>query len=309
MGNLLVIGSLNMDLVMRVEHIPVPGETVLGKGLQKVCGGKGANQAYTCGRLGSKARILGSVGADPYGSALLANLRSAGVETNAVQKLADADTGLAMIAVEDSGNNAIMVDQGANLHTDAAYINANRALIAAADAIVMQLEIPLEAVTLAARIAKEEGKLVVLDPAPASPLPDELYRNVDILKPNESELEILTGMPVRCPADAQQAARSLLAKGVDTVVVTLGDQGAVTVSTEAEVHYPAKNAKVVDTTAAGDSFTAAMTMLLADGHSLEQAVRFAIEVSSLVVTRSGAQSSIPTAREVAGMLPGAANAQ
>lgn len=303
MANLLVIGSLNMDLVMRVEHIPIPGETILGKDLHRVCGGKGANQAYTCGKLGSRVEMLGSVGADDYGDALLENLRSVGVETGCLQRLSQTNTGLAMIGVEDSGNNAIMVDLGANLHTDTAYISANWQRIAAADAVIMQLEIPIDAVTLAARISKEQGKLVVLDPAPAAPLPDELYRNVDILKPNESELAILTGMPVHSTEDAKKAALFLLEKGVGTVVVTLGGDGALVACGEDVVHYPAKPVKAVDTTAAGDSFTAAMTMLLAEGYPLEDAVRFAIEVSSLVVTRPGAQSSIPTAQEVAHLRP------
>ena len=302
MANLLVIGSLNMDIVVQVENIPVPGETVLGKSLQRVCGGKGANQAYTCGKLGGNVEMLGSVGQDDNGDALLENLRSVGVKTDFLQRT-PVDTGLALIEVEASGNNSIVVAQGANLCTDAAYIEANRARIEAVDALVMQLEIPIEAVTLAAKIAKTAGKLVVLDPAPAALLPDELCCNVDIIKPNESELSVLTGLPVRSPEEAEIAARALLDRGIGTVVVTLGEEGAVVVSGERAVHYPGKPADAIDTTAAGDSFTAAMAMLLAQKYSLDEAVNFAISVSALVVTKAGAQSSIPSAEQVVNMLP------
>ena len=291
-----------MDLVVRVEHIPVPGETVLGSSLQRTCGGKGANQAYTCGKLGGDVEILGSVGTDDNGNALIESLRTVGVETAFLQRV-QAETGLALIEVEASGDNSIVVAQGANLCTDAAYIEANRARIEAADAVIMQLEIPMESVMRAAEIAKSAGKLVILDPAPAMPLPEKLCRNIDIIKPNENELALLTGIPVRSPEDAAIAARALLAGGVGTVVVTLGEEGAVVVSEDGARHYPGKPADAIDTTAAGDSFTAAMALLIARGYSLTDAVDFAISVSSLVVTKAGAQSSIPSGEEVAHMLP------
>lgn len=302
MKKILVIGSLNMDQVLQIEHAPVPGETILCRDMKLVCGGKGANQAFTCGRLGCNVEMLGSVGQDENGDALLTNLMKEGVETCHVQRLSDHPTGVAVIAVENSGNNSIIVIQGANLMTDEAYIRANTDRILEADAIVLQLEIPLPAVTLAAKEGKKAGKLVVLDPAPAAKLPDELYHCVDILKPNETELGLLAGMPTDSPEEVETAARCLLERGVKNVVVTLGGAGAMLVNEGGSVVFPGKKVEVADTTAAGDSFTAAMTMLLAQGYPLEQAITFAIEVAAIVVTRPGAQSSIPKADEIAKLL-------
>lgn len=298
MRKILVIGSLNMDQVLQIEHIPVAGETILCQDMKLVCGGKGANQAFTCGRLGCHVEMLGSVGQDENGSALLANLRAEGVDTVHIQRLPDHPTGMAVIAVERTGNNSILVIQGANAMTDEAYISANIDRIQAADAIVLQLEIPLPAVTFAAREGRKAGKLVILDPAPAADLPDELYHCVDVIKPNETELGLLTGMPVDTAGEIERAARCLLERGVGSVVVTLGGAGAMLVRNSGSVLFPGKKVEVVDTTAAGDSFTAAMAMFLTEGYSLEQAITFAIEVAAVVVTRPGAQSSIPNEDEI-----------
>lgn len=303
MKKILVIGSLNMDQALQIDHIPVAGETILCGDIQLACGGKGANQAFTCGRLGCLVEMLGSVGADENGNILVENLKTEGIETKHIQRLCNKPTGTAVIAVEKTGNNSIFVIQGANLMTDESYIMENRSRIQAADAIVLQLEIPLQAVALAAKEGKKAGKLVVLDPAPAAELPNELYGCVDVIKPNETELGILTGMPVDTPDQVEKAARRLLKRGVKNVVVTLGGEGAMLVCDGGRVDFPGKKVEAVDTTAAGDSFTAAMTMLLADGYSLKQAVAFAVEVASVVVTRPGAQSSIPKADEVRAMLP------
>lgn len=302
MKKILVIGSLNMDQVLQIEHIPVAGETILCRDIHFACGGKGANQAFTCGRLGCRVEMLGSVGWDENGNALIENLDKEGVETEHIKRLKDTPTGTAVIAVEKTGNNSILVVQGANLMTDEAYILENRKCIQEADAVILQLEIPLPTVTLAAKEGKKAGKLVVLDPAPAIELPDELYRCVDVIKPNETELEILTGMPVGSLDEVEKAARCLLKRGAKNVVVTLGGEGAMLVCDSGRVDFPGKKVEAVDTTAAGDSFTAAMTMLLAEGNSLNHAIEFAVEVASLVVTRPGAQSSIPKSDEIKKML-------
>ncbi len=303
MKELVVLGSLNMDQVVHVAHIPKPGETVLAGDIQLVCGGKGANQAFTCSRLGCKVRMLGSVGKDENGELLLQNLADAGAETADIQRVETAPTGLAIIAVEDAGNNNIVVVQGANLHTGAAYVQANLNKIQNAGALLLQLEIPLNTVVMAAQEAKLAGCLVILDPAPARELPEELYRSADIIKPNETELAILTGREINSLEDVESAARVLLNRGVGAVAVTLGGQGAMLVQQGICRHFPAPKVQAVDTTAAGDSFTAAMAMLLLQGYSLEQAVAFAMEVSGIVVTRRGAQTSIPAYAEIAPFIP------
>ncbi len=303
MKKILVIGSLNMDQALQVEHIPAAGETILCQDMQLVCGGKGANQAFTCGRLGCQVEMLGCVGRDENGTALIENLAKAGIETANIRQVKDKPTGTAVIAVEKAGNNCIFVIQGANLRTDETYIRENEKRIQEADAVVLQLEIPLPAVTLAAKLGRKEGKLVILDPAPATELPDELYRCVDIIKPNETELALLTGLPVKSRDEVENAARCLLKRGAKNVVVTLGEAGAMLVRDSGSVAFPGKKVEVADTTAAGDSFTAAMTMLLSEGYSLEQAISFAIEVAAIVVTRPGAQSSIPKGEEVKKLIP------
>ncbi len=210
-----------MDMVLRVPRLPVPGETILGRSLGFACGGKGANQAYTLGKLGASVALLGSVGRDENGDRLLANLRSVKVDVEAVRRLEGVPSGLAAIGVEDGGNNSIIVVPGANLHTGPEYVLAARDLIARAGAVIMQLEIPLESVLAAAKLAREMKKTVILDPAPAVPLPDELYRNVDVIKPNEIELAHLSGQPVNNTDQAEKAARLLLERGVGTRQATL----------------------------------------------------------------------------------------
>lgn len=302
MANIVVLGSLNMDFVARTPHIPVPGETVLGHDLTFVPGGKGANQAYTLGRLGADVSMLGCVGADPYGEQLLDNLQAVNVDTRHVERLTNHSSGIAVIEVGDDGDNNIVVLQGANLQVTSTYLQKHLEAIKAADALVMQLEIPVPTVLQAAKIAKDLGKLVILDPAPAAPLPEELWPHVDVVKPNETELALLTSMPVKNLKQAEAAARTLLAKGVKQVVVSMGGAGALMVEEGKAVHIPALPVKAVDSTAAGDGFTAAMTLKLVAGESLEDALGYAVAVAALVVTRSGAQSSIPTQEEVAAFM-------
>ena len=288
-----------MDLVFSVDHQPLMGETVLSSGFSMNPGGKGANQAYAAGRLGGRVKMIGCVGDDIYGESLINNLQSAGVDTGAVARLDDVSTGIAGITVTSSGDNVIIVASGANFYLTPEMIRHNEDLIRAADYVLTQLETPVETVLTLAEMVKKAGKVMVLDPAPArADLPDELFPLVDVLKPNETELQSLTGLPVDTDTHIAQAARTLLAKGVKMVVVTMGERGAMIVTKEETLFVPALLVEPVDTTAAGDTFTAAMVCGLADGMGLEDAVRFANKVSSIVVTRKGAQMSIPDMSEI-----------
>ena len=299
MGKILVIGSLNVDMVMNVDHMPAEGETILCDGMTLVPGGKGANQACAAGRLGTDVAMLGAIGDDDYGALQLKSLSEAGVEVGGLLKKEGQNTGTAFITVNKSGNNSIVVVPGANSAFRPEDIEANRELIEQCEIMILQLEIPLDTVCYAAKLAKSLGKTVILDPAPVPEhFPEELYEYVDIVKPNETELGMLTGI-----AEAQkhltEAAQVLKARGVKNVLVTLGGDGVyINPESGEEILIPACKVKAVDTTAAGDSFTAALAAMLLNGESLEAAAEFANRVSAIVVTRKGAQSSIPTIDEV-----------
>ena len=299
MGKILVVGSLNVDMVMNVDHMPAEGETILCDGMTLVPGGKGANQACAAGRLGTDVAMLGAIGDDDYGALQLKSLSEAGVEVGGLLKKEGQNTGTAFITVNKSGNNSIVVVPGANSAFRPEDIEANRELIEQCEIMILQLEIPLDTVCYAAKLAKSLGKTVILDPAPVPEhFPEELYEYVDIVKPNETELGMLTGI-----AEAQkhltEAAQVLKARGVKNVLVTLGGDGVyINPESGEEILIPACKVTAVDTTAAGDSFTAALAAMLLNGESLEAAAEFANRVSAIVVTRKGAQSSIPTIDEV-----------
>lgn len=299
MGKILVVGSLNVDMVMNVDHMPAEGETILCDGMTLVPGGKGANQACAAGRLGTDVAMLGAIGDDDYGALQLKSLSESGVEVDGLLKKEGQNTGTAFITVNKSGNNSIVVVPGANSAFRPEDIEANRELIEQCEIMILQLEIPLDTVCYAAKLAKSLGKTVILDPAPVPEhFPEELYEYVDIVKPNETELGMLTGI-----AEAQkhltEAAQVLKARGVKNVLVTLGGDGVyINPESGEEIRIPACKVKAVDTTAAGDSFTAALAAMLLNGESLEVAAEFANRVSAIVVTRKGAQSSIPTIDEV-----------
>ena len=299
MGKILVIGSLNVDMVMKVDHMPVAGETILSDGMKLVAGGKGANQACAAGRLGTDVIMLGAIGNDAYGEMQRQSLRQSGVDVSGLLTKENVSTGTAFITVNKEGNNSIVVVQGANAQFTPEDIEAHRNLIEECEIVILQLEIPMDTVLYAVKLARKLGKIVLLDPAPAPEhFPEELYQYIDIIKPNESELSRLTGI-----ADAQnhleEAVQILKDHGVKNVLVTLGGEGAyLDAENKPAVHIPAKKVKVVDTTAAGDSFTAALAAMILDGKALEEAAEFANQVSAIVVTREGAQDSIPTLQEV-----------
>lgn len=265
MKKILVIGSLNMDFVADVSHIPTVGETILAENFELVPGGKGANQSYAIGKMHGNVAMLGMVGQDTYGERLCENLESVGVDVSRIRKLSGVSTGIAVIGVIPEGDNSILVIPGANAHVDKSYIMENMDLLEASDIIVVQLEIPLETVMYAVKEARKRGKTVILDPAPAvSDLPDELFACVDVIKPNETELAILLQ---ECSDEENLCtnAKLLQQKGVKNIVVTLGGEGSYLLKedhTEKRLHAD-KTVHVVDTTAAGDSYVAGLAVALA----------------------------------------------
>lgn len=279
--------------------MPKKGETILGLGMSKVPGGKGANQAYAIGRLGGKVSMIGAVGQDESGQILKKNLDSVGVNTDCVMELSDVSTGNAVITVDQEAENSIIVLQGANAELTTAHIDAFKEMISEADVVLMQLEIPVKVVEYTAKMASEMGKTVILDPAPAVPdLPETLLKYIDVIKPNETELSVLSGMPVTNLEEAAAAAKKLLKKGVAKVIVTMGADGSLLVTEDEIRHFPSEKVKAIDTTAAGDSFIAAFVVAITGGKSCEEAIVYGNRISAVTVTRKGAQTSIPDKTEV-----------
>ena len=298
-ANIVVVGGINIDLVTRAARIPRPGETVIGGDLDTVPGGKGANQAVAAARLGSDVSMIGRLGDDVFASQLRENLAAAGINLDHVCESADTASGVALIVVDEAGENSIVVAQGANAKTTAADVEAATDAIITSDALLLQLEIRLEPVQRAAELAHEHGVTVILNPAPAKSLPAELLGLVDILIPNESETAQLSGMPTGNQAEIKAAAAKLRALGVGTVILTLGERGALLAEADGMTHFPAFVVdRVVDTTAAGDAFVAGLAVAIAEGKRLKDAVPWANATGALAVTRAGAQPSLPVRQEV-----------
>ena len=300
---LVVAGSLNMDFVVSVDRLPVPGETVLGRDFQMIPGGKGANQACAAGKLGAPAvavRMIGRVGYDVFADHLKASLAAAGVDVSAVHATKSQPTGVALIWVDRQGQNSIVVASGANHALAAADVEAMRKVFHGASLVLFQLETPLDTVAAALTLAREEGARTMLDPAPAQPLPADLLANVDILTPNESEALMLLGRPPArvSLAEAPGLAEALRRIGPRSVVLKLGDQGSYYLGGEGSFHTPAFPVEVRDTTAAGDTFNAALAVALTEGQPVERALRFANAAAAISVTRLGAQASAPARPEV-----------
>ena len=294
----VVVGSLNMDLVMRTPRVPVGGETLHGHEFSTLPGGKGANQAVACARLGAKVSMIGQVGNDGFGTTLRDGLAADGIDVSGVLQTTAVGTGVAMILVEDIGQNRIVLAAGANGALTPDDIEAQAALIGGAAMLVLQLEVPMPVVERAIAIAHNAGVPVLLNPGPAKPLAEALWSQIDILIPNESEAELLSGIAVTDAASAYTAARVFRQRGVKCVLITLGANGVAVIDDAGERHLPAHVVKAVDTTAAGDTFIGGLTAGLVEGMAMDEAVALGQRASALCVTRHGAQPSIPYRREI-----------
>jgi len=303
MSDILVVGSLNADLVVRAPRFPQPGETISGEDLQVIPGGKGANQAVAAARLGASVSMLGRVGKDNFGDFLLNNLKSNNVDTTLIQR-DEASTGTAIIVVDSNGQNSIVLSAGANGKVSTADVE--RASFLHHKLLLLQLEIPTLTVLRAAQLAKDNGVIVILNPAPAKELPDELIALADFIIPNETELSLLTGMDMNDITSTEKAARVLLQRGAKHVIVTLGSKGALIIDTDTITHVDTFKVNVVDTTAAGDAFIGGFaTKLLEsalDSASLLASVRFGCACGALAATKFGAQPSLPTKEDVETLL-------
>ncbi len=292
---LLVIGSLNMDLVINCNRRPNPGETVFGTDFNTTCGGKGANQAVAAARLGAEIKMLGAVGNDVFGNALIENLKADNIGTEGVETT-DCSSGIAVITVSD-GDNTIILNKGANATVTKSTIDRHIDLIRWADVVLMQFEIPLETVLYAAKLAKQHGKTVVINPAPICEIPDQLLNYCDLLIPNEHEAAGILRYEVT-NQNAEQAAQDLVKKGAKQALITLGSSGSIYSDGTLTHRQGIYETKVVDTTAAGDSFAAAFLIAQSEGKTIEESMNFAATVSGIVVSRHGASTSIPTRQEV-----------
>lgn len=296
--NIVVCGSINMDLVVRCASLPLIGQTIAADSASEVCGGKGANQAVSAAKAGGRVRMIGRVGSDAFADRLTANLIQHGVNAEAVQRTENCTSGLAIVAVEESGQNSIMLVAGANGEVTAADINAAQATIEAADVLLLQLEVPTQSVIAAIQIARQNGVRCILDPAPvAKDWSDDLL-HVDLVCPNETEASSITGAPIETISDAENAATQLHDRGAKNVVVTLGDKGTVLLTNGAFHYIEPTLIEAVDTTAAGDAFAGALSVYWAETNDLLEAVRFASVAGAIAATRHGAQPSLASRHEI-----------
>jgi ribokinase len=295
---IVVLGSSNTDMVIRVDRIPRPGETVLGGTFAMAAGGKGANQAVAAARAGGKVAFVARVGDDLFGRQALAGFRKEGIRVGQISLDKRAASGVALIFVDRKAENCIGVASGANMRLSPADVRRAAAVISSAGVLLVQLEIPVATVAAVVQLAARQGVPVILNPAPARALPEKILRQVSVLTPNETEAEILTGIAVAGRPAAEKAARRLLRLGVKNVVLTLGARGALIANAEGICLVPAFKVKPVDTTAAGDVFNGALAVALTEGRPLREAVRFANAAAAISVTRPGAQPSAPARREI-----------
>ena len=298
----VALGSINMDLVAVASALPRPGETVMGDGFAALPGGKGANQAVAAARLGADMRMVGRVGDDVFGPMLIADLEANGVDVSDVMTTAGSSSGIAVILLDDARQNYIVGIYGANMACDAAQVEAAGRVLDGADVLLLQMEIPFDVSLAAAQIARRMGVRVIFDPAPPSAIPLSSYEFFDIVAPNQSEAEALTGVVVDGVDAAYEAARILRSRGAGTALIKLGEQGVVYASEEGFGHVAAFQVEALDTVAAGDGFAGALAVALAEGQPLERALRFASAAGALVVTRRGARDAMPDRAEVERLL-------
>ena len=296
MKKVVVVGSINMDLVTRCKRAPKGGETLFGEEFSQVPGGKGANQAVAIGKLGTNVIMLGKIGKDSFGKDMLVSMEKNGVNIQHIEE-GEKATGIAKIIVEESGQNRILVVAGANSEVDKEYVDRHLAAIKESDIVVTQLEIPIETVEYTLKKAKEFGKITILNPAPARELSDEIIKNSDFIIPNESELALITGMAVETEEEIKKAGKKLLDMGVKNLIITLGSKGSLHLNRDKYEFHSAYKVKAIDTTAAGDSFIGGVVREL-NGDNISEAIEFGTKVSAIAVTKKGAQTSIPIIEEV-----------
>ncbi len=297
-AKIVVAGSSNTDMIIKVPHIPKPGETILGGTFTTAAGGKGANQAVAAARAGGNVSFVARVGNDMFGEEAVRGFQKDGLNIDHVILDKTAPSGVAEIFVAEDGENSIAVASGANLNLSPQDIKSAEKVISTADILVMQLEIPLETVYAASKVAHEKGVTVILNPAPAQPLKEEYFKYFTILTPNETEAEMLTGRTVTDEKSAKEAARVLLEKGVETVIVTLGRNGALLVNPKGAEHIPGFKVDAVDATAAGDVFNGTLAVALAEKKPFQDAILFANAAAALSVTKLGAQPSAPHREDI-----------
>ena len=302
----VVLGGINMDLIGVADRLPGPGETVTGDQFYTTPGGKGANQAVAAARMGADVRMVGRVGTDTFGPALLEGLRDHGVDVAAVAEDAGNLSGIAIILLDAVRQNHIVQVRGANMACDRTEVEAVRKALSGADVLMLQMEVPLEVSLAAARLAREMGVAVFWDPAPSDPGVEHSIRAADVLVPNQTEAAFLTGMPVTDLESAKSSADALLDKGANVAVVKLGETGVWYASKEQRGFVPPYEVEAVDTIAAGDAFGGAMAVALAEGNDLADAVDYGAAAGALAVTRPGAQDAMPARAEVEALIAGRA---
>lgn len=296
---ILIIGSLNMDMVVEMEQMPKTGETILGRSLSYIPGGKGANQACAVGKAGGRAEMLGCIGDDEFGRTLKENLAACHVAVDELKISREQPTGMAVINVSDGGDNSIVVIQGANNECDTGYLQAHEAAFENCDIVILQMEIPFETIRYAVQKAAQLGKTVILNPAPApQELPQDILSCTDYLIPNETELNRLAGAAGDTLDTYAAGAEKFLVQGVKNVIVTMGDKGCLLVNKQGKELFEARKVNAVDTTAAGDCFCGSFAVAVSEGKSTGEAIRFANTASSIAVQRNGAQTSIPDRGEI-----------
>lgn len=297
-NGVLVVGSSNLDLVVSTQRFPRPGETIFGNKFEMFPGGKGANQAVCASRLGCKTTFVGKMGNDEFKEKLSQIMVESEVDITNIFVDEKEHTGTALITVDGNGQNQIIVISGSNMKLSPEDIESKSLLFKEASVVLTQLEIPIETVLRVARLAKENDALFILNPAPAVQLPARLFPLIDFITPNESELELLSGIRITNDQSIEIAGRLLIDKGVKNVIVTLGEEGSVLITKSCKKQFSANKVQVVDSTAAGDAFNGALATSLADNHSIEEAIEFASKIASITVTRMGAQSSMPYLNEI-----------
>ena len=303
-ASVLVVGGINMDLVVRTSRFPESGETVVGSHFFTTPGGKGANQAVAVARMGARTLMVGRVGSDAFGRELVIALEAEGIDADGVSTDEEAPSGVALIEVDDAGQNRIIQIWGANAALGEREVEAALEALPTVQAVLLQLEAPVEVSFQVARAARQQGRLVILDPAPAGELPQELYALVDILTPNETEATALTSIPVTDVPSAREAALRLLERGLSSVIVKLGAQGAYYAWPDGELIVPPFVVEAVDTVGAGDAFNGALAVALVEGEGMERALEWAAAAGAVAVARRGAQAAMPRRGEVEQLLGG-----